>query len=167
MGEDTYLFNVKSSAGRSIWEFGQGFGAAGGIGVVLDSWGNDKWLSYGLESPGLYGFEGVYTQGTGFYGGVGVMADVGRGNDVYDAAITARTPDYYAQGFGAFGGFGILYEDGGDDTYSAVEIATNPWINPILNCAFGTGSYAGVGIMVELGGTTSRTGAAPVPTAPS
>ena len=151
VGNDIYKFDVNSTAGRSIWALGQGFGGAGGIGVSSDGAGTDQWLSDGLGLTGG-GFEGLYTDGVGFYGGIGVMTDTGLGNDIYRAVDVAQTTDFYAQGFGAFGGVGILYEDGGNDNYYTSQRASDPWINPLLNCAFGTASYGGVGIMVDLGG---------------
>ncbi|HUR24672.1 MAG TPA: hypothetical protein VM327_01490 [Candidatus Thermoplasmatota archaeon] len=164
-GDDVYDLDVSSTSGRCIWGFAQGFGAAGGIGISSDLWGNDAWLSdgVGITSPsglddcwgqgtGDDAFQGLYPQGSAIYAGVGIMTDHGFGDDVYLNYNNARTVDYYAQGFGAFGGLGILFEDGGDDEYVAYEKATASWINPTLNCAYGTGSLAGVGIMLELGG---------------
>jgi hypothetical protein len=140
-----------TSANYDIWLFSQGVGNLGGVGLSSDGAGDDQWLSYGFDS-GISGFQGMYPDGSGFYGGVGVMTDTGLGNDDYHSWDNATTTDYYSMGFGAFGGTGIMYEDGGDDDYQAVESATNPWIIPLLNCAFGTASYAGLGIFIELGG---------------
>lgn len=154
LGDDLYRFDVASSHGRSIWAFAQGFGAAGGLGISIDGDGVDQWLSNGLGIAGAFddAFQGLYTDGVGFYGGVGIMADLGGDDDVYDSRDIAQTTDYYAQGFGAFGGLGVLYEDGGDDSYYAYEAATNPWIDPLLSCAYGTASFGGVGAMVDVSG---------------
>ena len=153
LGNDWWTNKVFSPQGYLTSNFGQGFGGGGGVGLALDGQGDDWWGSKAFGQPGS-GFSGVYTQGTGFYGGVGIMADIGMGKDEYIGLADADSPDYYAHGFGAFGGLGILYEDGGDDYYEAVEVAhsTNPKINPVLNCAFGTASFGGVGVMIELGG---------------
>lgn len=153
-GDDKYTANVRSTAGRSIWLFGQGYGGVGGTGLIADALGNDGYYANGLSSTMSGGnFQGVYTNGASIYAGVGISSDTGLGNDVYHAWDNATRTDYYAQGFGAFGGLGILFEDGGNDDYIAVEISTgsNP-IDPLLNCAFGAGSLGGVGIMIELGG---------------
>lgn len=161
-GEDTYQLDVRSANGRSIWAFGQGFGGLGGVGFALDAGGADRYVANGLGiDDGAGGFQGVYTNGVGFYGGVGVQADTGRSNDVYRAWNEGATVDYYAQGFGAFGGLGVLLEDGGNDDYAAVEKATAPgvFIVPLLNCAYGTGSLGGTGIMLELGGDDRYYGA--------
>jgi hypothetical protein len=151
LGDDTYTLDVNSTQGNSIWDLGQGFGGAGGSGTSIDGEGNDFWYSTGHGLTGG-GFEGIYTNGTGFYGGVGIELELGGGNDVYRSIDRAQTVDYYAFGFGAFGGLGMLYDDGGNDNYYTLEVGTNPWIDPLLNCAYGTASYGGVGIMVDTGG---------------
>lgn len=153
-GSDTYRFEVASLLGRHIWAFAQGFGGAGGLGVSSDMSGWDRWITVGIgiTPVGSNGFQGIYTQGTGFYSGVGIMLDAGLGNDLYHNWDNSTTTDYYAQGFGAFAGLGILADDGGNDDYSAVSKASNPWVNPLLHCAYGTASLGGVGVMVEGGG---------------
>lgn len=152
-GDDYYRADVGSWQGRSVWDFAQGFGSLGGVGIAVDASGNDQWYAHGMGlGRDCCGFQGIYNNGVGFYGGVGINADLGEGDDTYGAWNNATTPDYYAQGFGAFGGLGILYEDGGNDDYTAVQIATDPFINPLLNCAFGTGSLGGAGVMLEMGG---------------
>ena len=149
-GDDTFDAQVASTQGKHIWLFGQGFGAAGGLGLSSDLWGTDKWLTTGLGiTGGTAGFQGDYSQGTGFYAGVGIMTDTGLGNDKYQNYDNSTTTDYYAQGFGAFGGLGIMTDDGGNDAYVAVSQATNSWINPLLHCAYGTGSLYGVGVFID------------------
>lgn len=152
-GDDVYRADVRSADGRSIWDFAQGYGAAGGVGLLADAAGRDAYYATGLGIPcyRYCGFQGVYNNGVGFYGGVGVQSETS-GDDLYQAYNEGATVDYYAQGFGGFAGLGILYEQAGDDRYSAVQKATDPWIVPLLNCAFGTGSLGGVGIMLELAG---------------
>lgn len=152
-GYDLYQFDVGATSARSIWAFAQGFGAAGGLGVSYDQDGIDTWISRGLGiAAGPSNFQGVYTQGTGFYAGVGIMIDAGEDDDLYHSWDNATTTDYYAQGFGAFGGLGILYEDGGNDDYIAVSVATASFIATSLNCAYGTGSIGGVGFFIDAGG---------------
>lgn len=151
LGDDVYEATVTSTT-RSIWLFSQGFGGAGGLGLIADGSGDDLYDSKGLHGGELNGFQGLYPNGVSIWAGVGIQTDTGLGNDRYYAYDNAETTDYYAQGFGAFGGLGILFEDGGDDDYSAVEEATDPFIIPLLNCAYGTGSYAGVGIMIDVAG---------------
>lgn len=150
-GNDTYRADVRSTNGWDIWDFAQGFGSAGGVGLLVDGSGSDQYLSNGLGLTGS-GFQGVYTNGVGFYGGVGIQIDEGQDGDVYHATNVAETVDYYAQGFAAFGALGILYDEGGNDDYDATQEATDSWIVPLLNCAFGTGSFGGVGILIDLAG---------------
>ncbi|HEX9713673.1 MAG TPA: hypothetical protein VGB52_14110 [Actinomycetota bacterium] len=161
-GDDLYRFEVNSTHGRSIWLLGQGFGGAGGIGVVSDTLGSDRWETEGLGLRG-FGFEGIYSNGTGFYGGVGIQTETGLGDDVYYSTVTAQTVDYYAFGFGAFGGVGILADDGGNDDYHSFQEGTNPWIDPLLNCAYGTGSFGGVGVHLDTGGNDRYYGASVSP----
>ena len=155
-GNDVYQGDVTSSRRTSVWGFSQGVGNAGGVGIASDGVGDDQWLAYGYDggmlANGGFLFQGLYPGGTGFFGGIGVMTDTGLGRDAYHAWDNATTTDFYAYGFGAFGGTGIFYEDGGDDDYQAVESATDPFIVPLLNCAFGTASFAGLGAFLEMGG---------------
>lgn len=153
-GDDVYKFEIESVGNRNMWAFNQGFGSGGGLGVAVDGGGVDLWdnqVTNTADGP-WNGFQGIFSQGTGFYGGVGIIADIGGEDDVYYNVLESRTADYYAQGFGAFGGVGIMYEDGGDEDYTAISHGRNPWINPLLNCAYGTGSYAGTGIIVDVSG---------------
>lgn len=162
-GTDVYQANVATTGTRSIWNFAQGFGGYGGYGALADGAGDDMFSSL-ATGPGdtsqcrnaqgfnICNFIGVYTNGVGFYGGVGVQVDQGMSQDVYRAHAEAKTTDFYAVGFAAFGGAGIFYEDGGNDDYAAGHIAENPFIQPLLNCAFGTGSFGGVGVFLEMGG---------------
>lgn len=153
-GDDVYDFEVTSGtplvAGPPIWALGQGFGGGGGFGLSHDVQGKDDWLTYATGRT--YSFNGIYTDGVGFYGGLGIMNDTGLGDDIYDARVTATSVDYYAQGFGAFGGAGIMYEDGGNDSYFTYEEATGSVlaISPVLNCAYGTASFGAIGIMVDV-----------------
>jgi hypothetical protein len=80
---------------------GAGFGLrpdyAGGIAVLFDADGNDRYLG------------GVYAQGTGYWYSMGLLIDEA-GNDVYNAV-------YYPQGSGIHLAVGILYDAEGDDAY--------------------------------------------------
>ncbi len=80
---------------------GAGFGLrpdyAGGIAVLFDADGNDRYLG------------GVYAQGTGYWYAMGLLIDLA-GNDVYNAV-------YYPQGSGIHLAVGILYDAEGDDAY--------------------------------------------------
>jgi hypothetical protein len=80
---------------------GMGFGLrpdlAGGLGLLYDRKGNDRYLG------------GVYAQGVGYWYASGVLVDEA-GNDVYNAV-------YYPQGSGIHLANGFLYDGGGDDAY--------------------------------------------------
>ena len=80
---------------------GAGFGLrpdyAGGIAVLFDVEGNDRYLG------------GVYAQGTAYWYSTGILIDEA-GNDVYNAV-------YYPQGSGIHLATGILYDAEGDDAY--------------------------------------------------
>ncbi|MCD8479038.1 MAG: hypothetical protein LRZ88_01650 [Candidatus Cloacimonetes bacterium] len=80
---------------------GMGFGLrpalAGGLGLLYDKAGNDRYMG------------GVYAQGVGYWYSTGVLIDEG-GNDVYNAV-------YYPQGSGIHMASGFLYDHEGDDAY--------------------------------------------------
>ncbi|HVM45553.1 MAG TPA: hypothetical protein VM582_06420, partial [Candidatus Thermoplasmatota archaeon] len=157
-GHDLYQAEVATLNNRSIWNFAQGWAGYGGFAALTDGGGDDAYHAYSYGFPETTNFIGLYTNGVGFFGGVGVQTDLGGTRDVYRAHAESRTTDYYAQGFGAFAGLGIFYEDGGDDDYAAGHTSSNPFIQPLLNCAFGTGSLAGVGIFLEMGGNDNYLG---------
>ena len=80
---------------------GMGFGLrpdfAGGLGLLFDKNGNDRYLG------------GVYAQGVGYWYALGMLIDEA-GNDVYNAV-------YYPQGSGIHLAGGFLFDGGGDDAY--------------------------------------------------
>ncbi len=90
--------------------FGQGMGlglrwiACGGVGLLLDRAGNDRYDA------------GNFSQGGGYFMAMGVLADRA-GADSY--AVTR-----YGQGFGCHSAAGMLLEGGGDDVYTG-RIAAN------------------------------------------
>jgi hypothetical protein len=150
-GNDHYEEQVASLQFDSA-DLSQGFGGGGGVGFAVDGGGTDSWYGLGTGQLINNGFQGIYNNGTGLFGGVGILEEIG-GDDYYFSSVTSTTTDYYAQGFGAFGGLGILDELGGNDYYFTQEVATTPFFGPQLNCAYGTASFAGVGIMVDHGGS--------------
>ncbi|MCB5247486.1 MAG: HEAT repeat domain-containing protein [Candidatus Cloacimonetes bacterium] len=82
---------------------GQGMGLglrpdlAGGLGLLYDGAGNDRYLG------------GVYAQGSGYWYATGALIDEG-GNDIYSAV-------YYPQGSGIHLACGWLLDSMGDDAY--------------------------------------------------
>ncbi len=80
-------------------DFTDGHSLAGGVGILADGSGNDRYSC------------GVFGQGCAYWYGVGILAD-SSGNDEYNGI-------WYVQGSGAHFGVGILYEGSGDDHYKA------------------------------------------------
>jgi hypothetical protein len=84
---------------------GVGFGISGydvgGLGVLCDLGGNDRYLG------------GEFSQGCGYSKGLGILYDR-EGNDLYYA-------DRYSQGSAAHQALGILVDEKGDDTYYALS----------------------------------------------
>ena len=81
---------------------GMGFGIRsffdGGIGMLIDGSGKDTF------------YAGNFSQGSGYYFGLGILANRGSENDNYNAFR-------YAQGSSAHSAIGTLIEYGGDDIY--------------------------------------------------
>lgn len=105
-GDDLYEARGAMSAydtPATFRSFSQGVGVGmrrdlpGGIGVLADDAGNDRYES------------GEFSQGGGYFFALGVLADRG-GRDLYRG-------DRYAQGFAAHQAFGALLESSGDDVY--------------------------------------------------
>lgn len=97
--------------------FCQGVGFPGGIGMLLDTSGDDRYAC-GFREDSEYGDPGEtsgWGQGCGFgfrgiaSGGIGVLHDRA-GNDRYDAGT-------FSQGGGYFYAWGILLDGSGDDDY--------------------------------------------------
>lgn len=72
--------------------------ASGGIAVLLDRGGADRYEA------------GNFSQGGGYYFGWGALLDLGAGPDRYEGSR-------YAQGFAAHSALGSLLDEGGDDVY--------------------------------------------------
>ena len=87
---------------------GMGFGyrkyAAGGIGILCDVAGDDKYQA------------GEFSQGGAYYHGLGILRDFS-GDDNFHG-------NRYAQGFGVHQAFGVLIDDAGNDSYTAKTAAT-------------------------------------------
>jgi hypothetical protein len=108
-GDDEYYSGGRHPSGYGThgifegWSQGCGVGfrqyAAGGLGILLDRGGRDRYES------------GNFGQGGGYYFGMGILADQGRGNDHY---IGSR----YNQGFSAHQAVGVFLEEGGNDFYT-------------------------------------------------
>lgn len=99
---------------------GQGFALAGGVGLLWDRDGEDRYVAAGLPDPfdrGPLSFAQGAAAGTRTIvaGGIGILRDE-RGDDRYDAHL-------FAQGSGYYYGAGLLWDEAGDDRYAAVRYA--------------------------------------------
>jgi hypothetical protein len=132
---------------------GIGFGfrhyAAGGIGLISDRGGDDRYEA------------GEFAQGGAYYYGLGVLHDAG-GRDIYYG-------NRYTQGFGAHQAIGILADDAGDDTYwgmtaacqgAAWDVSAGLLIDRGGNDSYqadglaqGAASMQAIGMLLDLGGT--------------
>ncbi len=113
-GADDYL-----ATGRELSSYGtsgvfkglsQGVGvgfrgyASGGVGMVLDSSGNDQFRA------------GNFSQGVGYFYGLGILVNAGNDDDLY---VASR----YGQGASAHSAIGVLMEEGGNDRYFGLQWA--------------------------------------------
>lgn len=126
-GDDLYHCFCKS----------QGYGYTRGCGVLVDVAGSDRYIAetgnvkyrwFGTHPKQLnlsqgfgYGRRADMGDGHSWAGGVGILADGGGGNDIYEA-------DIFALGSAYWYALGILYDAGGDDRYRsyAYSIAAPP-----------------------------------------
>jgi len=107
--------------------FFDGRSTSGGIGVLLDLAGNDRYEAQ------------VFAQGAGYYEGLGMLLDDG-GNDHFEAA-------WYAMGASAHYAAGILLKRGiGSDVYRTTH-----------EMVLGTGNDFSVGVFVDEGGDDDYT----------
>ncbi|HEX6528895.1 MAG TPA: hypothetical protein VF004_03690 [Burkholderiales bacterium] len=113
--------------------WGQGLGMAGGLGLLWDRAGNDRYALGGVPDPyargaGLSGGQGV---GLGhrdsIAGGTGILRD-DAGADQYEAQM-------FAQGSGYYYGIGLLWDGAGADRYQAFRYAQ------------GNGTHQAVGVL--------------------
>lgn len=124
--------------------------ASGGVGLLVDRDGDDRYVA------------GNFSQGGGYYFGLGMLADLGAGRDRY---VGAR----YGQAFSAHSAGGFFYEDGGDDSYAGIIGALNgaAWdlsfatfidaagddrITTLGGFSLGASAHNGHAIFLDLGG---------------
>jgi hypothetical protein len=108
-------------------DFFDGRSIAGGMGLLLDLAGNDRYEAQ------------VFAQGVGYYEGLGMLLDDG-GNDYFEAA-------WYAMGASAHYAAGLLLKRGvGNDTYRSSH-----------EMVLGTGNDLSVGVFVDEGGDDEYT----------
>jgi len=120
--------------------WGQGLGLAGGLGLLWDRAGSDRYTVAGAADPFDRGLlSGAQGAGFGFRtllgGGTGILRDE-RGDDRYEAEM-------FAQGSGYYYGAGLLWDESGHDRYRAVRYAQ------------GSGAHEAVGVLRDEGGIDS------------
>ncbi|MBI5848867.1 MAG: PDZ domain-containing protein [Nitrospirae bacterium] len=113
-GDDTYQLGGLEpdfrDPGKSTVSMGQGFGRGlrpdktqegvpGGIGMLIDQKGNDRYIA------------DYFAQGASYYYGLGILRDLS-GDDQY---LSGR----YSQGAGIHSSIGFLLDEGGNDSYYA------------------------------------------------
>ena len=107
--------------------FFDGRSTSGGIGMLLDMGGNDRYEAQ------------VFAQGVGYYEGLGMLLDDG-GNDHFEAA-------WYAMGAAAHYAAGVMLKRGiGNDVYRSTH-----------EMVLGTGNDFSVGVFVDEGGDDEYT----------
>jgi hypothetical protein len=76
--------------------------SSGGVGLLLDMQGYDEFRA------------GNFSQGVGYFYGLGVLKNSGQGNDIYRSSR-------YSQGASAHSAIGLLIDDGGNDKYFSMN----------------------------------------------
>ncbi|MBM4035429.1 MAG: hypothetical protein FJ291_27120 [Planctomycetes bacterium] len=158
-GNDLYRANgpkgsvYETPAVYASFSQGMGFGfrmyESGGIGVLADLGGDDRYEA------------GEFAQGGAYYWALGILYDRS-GNDLYYG-------NRYGQGFGCHQAIGILADDAGDDTYWAMcaacqgaawDIAAGLLIDRGGNDSYqaeglaqGSAAMQAIGWLIDLGGT--------------
>jgi hypothetical protein len=157
-GRDLYRANGPSDSAygtAAVYRsFSQGIGfgyrnyAAGGIGLIDDLGGDDRYEA------------GEFAQGGAYYGALGVLRDRG-GRDLYYG-------NRYGQGFGVHQAHGVLWDEAGDDTYwsmtaasqgAAWDIGTGLLLDEAGNDSYqcdglgqGGASQQAIALLVDMGG---------------
>jgi len=124
--------------------------ASGGFGFLIDVGGNDRYDA------------GNFSQGGGYYFGLGGLLDLGAGNDRFEGSR-------YGQAFSAHSAGGLFLDDGGNDRYSGTVGALQSGAWDLSFTAFieegGDDRYGGIAfaqaasahngyaILVDLGGS--------------
>jgi hypothetical protein len=160
------LIDLSGDDGYRVRAAGQGLGLAGGVGLLWDRSGDDRYAAGGLRDAFDRGAGISFAQGvavgvrTSLGGGMGILRD-DQGNDDY-------TAEMFAQGTGYYYGLGLLWDRGGADRYRAVRYAQGNGVhqavgvlrdetgNDRYELAVGVGQGMGldlaIGILADLGG---------------
>jgi hypothetical protein len=146
--------------------WGQGFGLAGGLGLLWDRAGHDLYAAAGepdfhQRGSGLSGAQGAAFGFRGrLGGGIGILRD-DAGDDRYEAQM-------FAQGLGYYYGLGLLWDLGGSDAYHAFRYAQGNGVHEaagVLGDDGGDDHYAldngygqGMGLDLGVGALVDREG---------
>jgi hypothetical protein len=148
------LLDAAGNDTRNTFTLSQGYGFTGGVGLLEDLQGDDRYLA-NVGDPSLGGTTIYYSpqlpaagnstlsQGAGeglrddtntlyWAGGLGVLRDVA-GADVYQGSV-------FAQGTGYWFGIGLLLDGAGDDQYDAL------WYTQ------GSAAHAGIAVLWDVAG---------------
>ena len=115
------LIDHEGNDGYRLSAGGQGLGFAGGLGLLWDRAGDDRYHAAGLRDAFDRGGGISFAQGaatgvrTALGGGTGILRDDG-GNDDYAAEMFAQGAAYYF-------GLGMLWDRAGSDIYRAARYA--------------------------------------------
>ncbi|NIP43009.1 MAG: hypothetical protein GWO41_00375 [candidate division Zixibacteria bacterium] len=136
-----------------MFQLGQGFGFSIGIGILVDSTGNDEYIANDsiIDFPASqskehnsnlcqgvgFGKRADFIDGHSWAGGIGMLVD-GSGDDFYSAGL-------FAQGCAYWYAIGLLSDVAGDDIYDGVWYVQ------------GSGAHFGLGILLESGGNDRYT----------
>ncbi len=130
-----HLLDLSGDDSYRVAAFGQGFGGPAGRGTLCDRAGHDSYLAgfrYPHE-PLLREDHRAMSQGFAMglrpfvAGGVGLLADLGEGNDTYRAEV-------FGQGAAYFYGLGMLYDEAGQDAYTAAQYSQGSGIHLAAGC---------------------------------
>lgn len=164
-GNDLYYTDIDHASPQpgSSWSAGVGIG---GVGLIVDRWGNDNYFASLSDDPhncNAYGgypdarsWQRLYAQGVGILG-VGGIADLG-GDDRYSASSSNAVPDplcnsnhtyAYAQGSGNRLGVGFLLDSTGNDRYGVSASASDTWVSNAHAHGQGTAATRGIGALID------------------
>jgi len=171
-GQGFALFGIGALIDRGgndryeIEAWGQALAFTGGLALLWDAGGDDRYTARGLPDGYDRGGRLSGAQGAAMGirnmlpGGVGILRDDG-GDDIYVAEM-------FAQGTGYFYGVGLLWDRGGDDRYQAIRYAQGNGVHQAVGVlrdesgndryamSFGVGQGMGldlaVGVLVDVAG---------------
>jgi hypothetical protein len=160
------LIDLSGNDSYRLRAAGQGLGLAGGLGLLWDRAGDDRYAAGGLRDAFDRGAGISFAQGAAvglresLGGGIGILRD-DNGNDDYAAEM-------FAQGTGYYYGVGLLWDRGGADRYRAVRYAQGNGVHQAIGVlrdeagndryelTVGVGQGMGldlaVGILADMGG---------------